>query len=244
MKKAGSSASDHTSHSDHAVYIDRVVAQVCRAVGWQSISPEALSNLTHLTQDFISNIGNLAISNARYANRGSASFYDVHTALIESGVNMTTIRELIIPRRLTSLSYLPPDKPPICLKISHPRPRPSYVPEYLLPFPQPHTYIRTPTYKMPVCQYTELRDARAKQKVDVLTSLSKHLTNTRTSFQLIPGREDCTWVEPGVVNYKDWLILSEDDMKGVKKKKSERVSARANPYLIPPKSSWDGLFLS
>ena len=48
-------------------------------------------------------------------------------------------------------------------------------------------------------------------------------------------------VEPGNVNYTEWLILAESDMKGVKKK---GVRTANNPYLLPPKSSWDGLFLS
>ena len=42
-------------------------------------------HLFSLCPSVIVNIGNLAISNARYANRGSASFFDVQTALCESG---------------------------------------------------------------------------------------------------------------------------------------------------------------
>lgn len=224
------------------VYLDKFVAQIIRSLGWQSVTPECLSLLTDLLKDLITNVGIKATTFAHHAGRATASFYDVQCSLSECGIDVKNIHLTRTLPRVPTIVSKPAEKPPTILKITNPLAQPSYVPSHLnLPFPQPHTYIKTPTYSMPVSSYTNLREARARQRNEVLNSLSRQVVNSCTSIQLIPGRDDCAWANPTTIDSIDYLITHHNDMK-IKKKK--RRTQSNNTYLQPPKCSWAGLFSS
>eukprot|EP00116_Pleurobrachia_bachei_P008696 sb/3468958/ len=224
----------------YQVYLDKFVAQIAKSNGWQSISPDALSTMTELLQDFIRKIGLCAVKSSEHAGRALPSFYDMNWAINECGINpdgIPSIRSQTLPR-IPHPQFQPMDKPPVNVRFTNPLPQPPYVPEHLtLQFPQPHTYIKTPTYNLPVSGYTNLRNARAQQKAEVLNSLSRQLLHSG-AVQLIPGREDCAWAMPGTVDTAEYLMIHPSDSKVKKRKK--KVSN--NVYMQPPRSSWAGLF--
>lgn len=223
-------------------YLDKLVAQIVKSFGWQSVDPECLSLLTDLAKDIILKIGAKASVFAHHAGRATPSFYDVQCSICECGIDVRNIHLTRTLPRLPNVVTKPLDKPPTILKITKPLPQPSYIPEHLHhEFPQPHTYIKTPTYSMPVSSYSSLREARARQRNEVLNSLSRQVANSCTSIQLIPGRDDCAWANPSTIDSLDYLITHQDDMKIRKKKR--RIQSN-NVYLQPPKCSWAGLFSS
>ena len=224
------------------LYLDKFVAQIIRSFGWQAVAPECLSLLTDLAKDLILKIGTKASVFAHHAGRATPSFYDVQCSISECGIDVRNIHLTRTLPRVPSVVNKPPEKPPTILKITKPLPQPSYIPDHLNhDFPQPHTYIKTPTYSMPVSSYSSLREARARQRNEVLNSLSRQVVNSCTSIQLIPGLEDCAWATPGTIDSLDYLITHQDDFK--MKKKKRRVQSN-NIYLQPPKCSWAGLFTS
>ena len=227
-------------HARFLAYFDRAVAQVCGSVGWHDISKDALSTLSLLMLNIIINIGKQSVQLCNHSCRTMPSLYDLQAALVECGINPSKIKEVKPLMKLPNPVTLPTDKPPTLVKISSPLAQPSYIPEYLnLSFPQPHTYIRTPVYNLPVTSYTKLREARAKQRNDVLTSLSKQMIMVGPSTPLIPGRDDCIWVNPDIIPRQQLLVVHTDDLKAKKRKKKINYN---NPYLQPPKCSWLGLF--
>ena len=230
-------------HRPHQAYLDKFAAQVIKSCGWQSISPECLATLTELISDLIFRIGKSASKFCQHGGRSHPSFHDVQCSIAELGLDMTSIQLTRMLPRICNLAIQPPDKLPTIVKIAAPLPQPPYIPDHLHshPFPQPHTYIRTPTYSMPVSSYTSLREARARQRNDVLNSISKQVVSSGASSQLIPGREDSTWASPCVIEPVEYLITHPEDMR-VKKKKRKTLSN--NIYLQPPKCSWAGLFAS
>ena len=239
MKRSSKPKAD-MAHNPHLPYLDKFVAQVIKSCGWQAASPQCISTLTELVHGLIYKIGSNSMIYAHHAGRTTASFYDVQSSISDAGINLSNIYQLRMLPKVSNLITQPPEKPPTVLKIAAPLAQPSYVPDYMnLPFPQPHTYIKTPTYSMPVSSYSNLRESRARQKNEVLNSLSKQLVGSGSSIQLIPGRDDCAWANPETIDYLDYLIVHDDDLK-IKKKK--RKTATNNIYLQPPKCSWAGLF--
>ena len=224
------------------LYLDKFVAQVVRSYGWQAISPECLSLLTDLVKDVMINIGLKSSVFAHHAGRATPSFYDVQCSISECGIDLKNIHLTRTLPRVPNVATKPPDKPPTILKLMKPLQQPPYIPVHLNhEFPQPHTYIKTPTYSMPVSSYSSLREARARQKNEVMNSLSRQVVNSCTSVQLIPGRDDCAWANPETIDSLDYLITHQDDLK--MKKKKRRVQSN-NVYLQPPKCSWAGIFSS
>ena len=223
-------------------YLDKFVAQIIKSFGWQAVAPECLAILTDLAKDMILKIGRQASTFAHHAGRATPSFYDVQCSICECGIDVKNIHLTRTLPRVPSVVTKLPEKPPTILKITKPLPQPAYIPDHLNhEFPQPHTYIKTPTYSMPVSSYSSLREARARQRNEVLNSLSKQVVNSCTSIQLIPGRDDCAWANPETIDSLDYLITHQDDLK-IKKKK-RRIQSN-NIYLQPPKCSWAGLFSS
>lgn len=101
---------------------------------------------------------------------------DVYLALIEMGLNMDTLIEYGKRRnciRIPNPGREPPQKKPQLLQTGQVRPLHPYIPDYFPPFPDPHTYIRTPTHKQPISEYEAIRDKAASQKRDLERALTK-----------------------------------------------------------------------
>ena len=226
----------------HDVYLDKFVAQVMKSCDWQAVSPECLSVLTEIASNLMNEIAKKSILFVHHAGRTSPSFSDVYSGIRECGIDMKNIHLSKALPKLVNIIIQPTEKPPTVVKITTPLPQPPYIPTHMnLPFPQPHTYIKTPTYNLPVSSYSSLREARARQRNEVLNSLSKQLVLSSTSIQLIPGRDDCAWASPELVDPLDYLITHHDDRR-VKRKKRKTVSS--NVYMQAPKCTWAGLFTS
>lgn len=67
---------------------------------------------------------------------------------------------------------------------------PSHIPSYLPDYPDPHAYIRTPTYKQPVTEYEAIREKAANQKRDIEKALTKFLAKTSETQSLFETEDN------------------------------------------------------
>lgn len=69
-------------------------------------------------------------------------------------------------------------------------PHPSHIPSHLPDLPDPHAYIRTPTYKQPVTEYEAIREKAANQKRDIEKALTKFLAKTSDTHSLFDTEDN------------------------------------------------------
>lgn len=67
---------------------------------------------------------------------------------------------------------------------------PSHIPNHLPDLPDPHAYIRTPTYKQPVTEYEAIREKAALQKRDIEKALTKFLAKTSETHSLFETEDN------------------------------------------------------
>lgn len=76
------------------------------------------------------------------------------------------------------------------LQAGNKQPHPSYVPGHLPVLPDPHAYIRTPTYKQPITEYEAIREKAANQKRDIEKALTKFLAKTSETHSLFDTEDN------------------------------------------------------
>uniref|UniRef100_A0A8C5NZ93 Transcription initiation factor TFIID subunit 8 n=1 Tax=Jaculus jaculus TaxID=51337 RepID=A0A8C5NZ93_JACJA len=105
---------------------------------------------------------------------------------------------------------------PKALTAGQNRPHPPHIPSHFPEFPDPHTYIKTPTYREPVSDYQVLREKAASQRRDVERALTRFMAKTGetqslfkddvSTFPLIAAR-------PFTIPYLTALLPSELEMQ-------------------------------
>ncbi|KFM78925.1 Transcription initiation factor TFIID subunit 8, partial [Stegodyphus mimosarum] len=92
------------------------------------------------------------------------------------------------PNRITlpTPASLPRSSISRILQAGEKRSLPSYIPEHYPPFPDPHTYIRTPTHRQPITEYEIIREKAATQKRDIERALTRFIAKTGPTQSLFP----------------------------------------------------------
>ncbi|KAG8192751.1 hypothetical protein JTE90_009772 [Oedothorax gibbosus] len=123
------------------------------------------------------------------SGRSEAVVSDVIMALVEMGVNI----ESLIPyaKRLNRITLPTPSTMPRStvsriLQAGEKKTLPTYIPEHYPPFPDPHTYIRTPTHRQPITEYEIIREKAATQKRDTERALTRFIAKTGSTNSLYP----------------------------------------------------------
>ncbi|KAH8035771.1 hypothetical protein HPB51_008598 [Rhipicephalus microplus] len=106
---------------------------------------------------------------------------DVFVALIEMGINVESLWSFV--KRPSRIALPTPglqarSSTPKILQAGDKKPLPPHIPEHMVPFPDPHAYIRTPTHKQPVTEYEAIREKLASQKRDVERALTRFVAKT------------------------------------------------------------------
>lgn len=81
-------------------------------------------------------------------------------------------------------------KPLSILQAGQKQPHPSHIPNHLPELPDPHAYIRTPTYKQPITEYEAIREKAANQKRDIEKALTKFLAKTGDTHSLFEAEDN------------------------------------------------------
>jgi transcription initiation factor TFIID subunit 8 len=158
------------------------VCASCHEAGFLSAEEAVIETLTVMMQTLISEIGRTSQLFAEHNGRCEVTPNDVFIALIEMGLNVKSILDFANNRsvifRIPTPGREPPQKQPTILHIDQTRPLHSYIPSYFPPFPDAHSYIRTPTQRQPISEYEAIRDKAASQKRDLEKALTRYLART------------------------------------------------------------------
>ncbi|NWT34715.1 TAF8 factor, partial [Cardinalis cardinalis] len=131
---------------------------------------------------------------------------------------------------------------PKALTAGQNKPHPPHIPGHFPEFPDPHTYIKTPTYREPVSDYQVLREKAASQRRDVERALTRFMAKTGetqslfkddvSTFPLIAAR-------PFTVPYLTALLPSELEMQQMEETDSSEQDEQTDTENLPLHMSTD-----
>ncbi|XP_046364920.1 transcription initiation factor TFIID subunit 8-like [Haliotis cracherodii] len=169
----------HASSRRKAVKV--AVAALSYEVGFGEAEDMAVETLREMLQSFLTEVGRSARAYTELAGRTESMLSDVVMALVDMGVKVDAIPAHA--KRYNKSIFIPPTpstpSPTLpTLQTGDKKAHPSHIPDFLPPFPDPHTYIRTLTHKQPSNEYQLIREKAASQKRDVERALTRFIAKT------------------------------------------------------------------
>lgn len=168
----------------------QAVAAICKQAGFEVIETDILELLTHMINSYINELAATTRQMTEHAGRTISTPSDAIMALVDLGTAVSDLPAflkettskgslMIAPPRLqhTSNTQQP-------LRVGSSRPRPSHVPDWLPPFPDPHTYVRTDISGEPEPSYEKAREGLALLYRNTVMSLKDFVLRTHPSISL------------------------------------------------------------
>ncbi|CAJ1084456.1 transcription initiation factor TFIID subunit 8 [Xyrichtys novacula] len=198
-----------------------VVSALLTECGFESAEKAAVETLTEMMQSYITEIGRCAKAYCEHTARSIPTLSDAVVTLIEMGFNADTLPAYAKRSQRMVITAPPVTNPPVipkALSAGQKRPHPSYIPGHFPEFPDPHSYIKTPTYREPVSDYQVVREKAASQRRDVERALTRFMAKTGETqslfkddisiFPLIAAR-------PSSIPYLSALLPSELELQSL-----------------------------
>ncbi|NP_001080509.1 transcription initiation factor TFIID subunit 8 [Xenopus laevis] len=198
-----------------------VVSSLLTEAGFDSAEKAAVESLTEMLQSYLSEIGRSAKSYCEHTARTQPTLPDIVVTLIEMGFNVDSLPAYAKRSQRMVITAPPVTNNPVvpkALSAGDNKPHPAHIPSHFPEFPDPHTYIKTPTYREPVCDYQVLREKAASQRRDVERALTRFMAKTgetqslfkddTSTFPLIAAR-------PLSIPYLNALLPSELELQQV-----------------------------
>lgn len=160
---------------------------------FETADRECVETLAEMMQSFIVELGQSARNYCELAGRTQPVIGDIVISLINMGVS---VKGLETYARREGRNVLPQpqqaqaQKQLGILQAGQKNSHPSHIPSYLPALPDPHAYIRTPTYKQPVTEYEAIREKAASQKRDIEKALTKFLAKTSDVHSLFDNEDN------------------------------------------------------
>ncbi|KAK2113710.1 transcription initiation factor TFIID subunit 8 [Saguinus oedipus] len=191
-----------------------VVSSLLTEAGFESAEKASVETLTEMLQSCES-----AKSYCEHTARTQPTLSDIVVTLVEMGFNVDTLPAYAKRSQRMVITAPPVTNQPVtpkALTAGQNRPHPPHIPSHFPEFPDPHTYIKTPTYREPVSDYQVLREKAASQRRDVERALTRFMAKTGetqslfkddvSTFPLIAAR-------PFTIPYLTALLPSELEMQ-------------------------------
>uniref|UniRef100_A0A8C4VV80 Transcription initiation factor TFIID subunit 8 n=1 Tax=Gopherus evgoodei TaxID=1825980 RepID=A0A8C4VV80_9SAUR len=201
-----------------------VVSSLLTEAGFESAEKAAVETLTEMLQSYVSEIGRSAKSYCEHTARTQPTLSDIVVTLVEMA---PVTNQPVTPKALTA---------------GQNKPHPSHIPGHFPEFPDPHTYIKTPTYREPVSDYQILREKAASQRRDVERALTRFMAKTGetqslfkddvSTFPLIAAR-------PFTIPYLTALLPSELEMQQMEETDSSEQDDQTDTENLPLHMSTD-----
>ncbi|KAM8862757.1 transcription initiation factor TFIID subunit 8 isoform 2-T2 [Spinachia spinachia] len=170
-----------------------VVSALLTECGFESAEKAAVETLTEMMQSYITEIGRCAKAYCEHTARSIPTLSDAVVTLIEMGFKAETL-PLYAKRSQRMVITAPPvtNQPvtPKALSAGQKRTHPAHIPSHFPEFPDPHTYIKTPTFREPVSDYQVVREKAASQRRDVERALTRFMAKTGETESLF--KDDIT----------------------------------------------------
>ncbi|XP_077337635.1 transcription initiation factor TFIID subunit 8 [Lithobates pipiens] len=198
-----------------------VVSSLLTEAGFESSEKAAVETLTEMLQSYLTEIGRSAKSFCEHTARTQPTLPDVVVTLIEMGFNVDTLPAYAKRSQRMVITAPPVTNHPVApkaLSAGQNRPHPAHIPGHLPEFPDPHTYIKTPTCREPVGDYQVLREKAASQRRDVERALTRFMAKTGETQSLF---KDDTSIFPLIaarplsIPYLNALLPSELELQQV-----------------------------
>ncbi|XP_077472214.1 transcription initiation factor TFIID subunit 8 [Stigmatopora argus] len=195
------------------------VSALLTECGFDSAEKVAVETLTEMMQSYITEIGRCAKSYCEHTARSVPTLSDTVLTLIEMGFNVDTLpvyakrsQRMVITAPPVTNQPMTPKALSAGLKRTHPPHIPGHYPE----FPDPHTYIKTPTFREPVSDYQVVREKAATQRRDVERALTRFMAKTSKTQSLF--KDDVTAfpliaAQPSAIPYLSALLPSELELQ-------------------------------
>lgn len=196
-----------------------VVSALLTECGFERAEKAAMESLTEMMQSYITEIGRCARAYCEHTARSVPTLSDAVVTLIEMGFNVDTLPVYAKRSQRMVITAPPVTNPPVipkALVAGQKRTHPSHIPCHFPEFPDPHTYIKTPTFREPVSDYQVVREKAASQRRDVERALTRFMAKTGetqslfkddiTAFPLIAAR-------PSAIPYLNALLPSELELQ-------------------------------
>lgn len=158
-----------------------VVSSLLTECGFESAEKAAVETLTEMMQSYITEVGRCAKANCEHTARSTPTLSDVVITLVEMGFNVDTLPVYAKRSQRMVITAPPVTNAPVvpkALMAGHKRTHPSHIPSHFPEFPDPHTYIKTPTFREPVSDYQVVREKAASQRRDVERALTRFMAKT------------------------------------------------------------------
>ncbi|XP_070312544.1 transcription initiation factor TFIID subunit 8 isoform X2 [Odocoileus virginianus] len=192
-----------------------------------------------MLQSYISEIGRSAKSYCEHTARTQPTLSDIVVTLVEMGFNVDTLPAYAKRSQRMVITAPPVTNQPVtpkALTAGQNRPHPPHIPSHFPEFPDPHTYIKTPTYREPVSDYQVLREKAASQRRDVERALTRFMAKTGetqslfkddvSTFPLIAAR-------PFTIPYLTALLPSELEMQQMEETDSSEQDEQTDTENLP-----------
>ncbi|XP_062871361.1 transcription initiation factor TFIID subunit 8 [Trichomycterus rosablanca] len=196
MRSSGNKASSSPAENYNLARrrtLQVVVSSLLTECGFDSAEKAVVETLTEMMQSYITEVGRCAKANCEHTARSSPTLSDVVITLVEMGFNVDSL-PLYAKRSQRMVITAPPvTNPPVIpksLMAGQKRTHPAYIPSHFPDFPDPHTYIKTPTFREPVSDYQVLREKAASQRRDVERALTRFMAKTGETQSLF--KDDLT----------------------------------------------------
>ncbi|KAM8830207.1 transcription initiation factor TFIID subunit 8 [Synchiropus picturatus] len=170
-----------------------VVSALLTECDFDSAEKAAVETLTEMMQSYITEIGRCAKSYCEHTARSVPTLSDTVVALIEMGFNVDALPVYAKRSQRMVITAPPVTNTPVApkaLSAGQKRTHPSHIPGYFPEFPDPHTYIKTPTFREPVSDYQVVREKAATQRRDVERALTRFMAKTGETQSLF--KDDVT----------------------------------------------------
>lgn len=193
------------------------VCALVHEAGFASADDTSLETLTEMLQSLITELARSAKAFAELGGRTQPLVADIVVALVEMGLNVDSIPAY--GRRISKTYIVPPQKSslstdPRRLQVGTKRPHPSHIPDHMPAFPDPHTYIRSVTYRPPVSEYKVVREKASAEHRDIERALTRFIAKTGDTENLFP---DDPYAFPLIANklkplpYLEALLQKDED---------------------------------
>ncbi|XP_031989356.1 transcription initiation factor TFIID subunit 8 [Corvus cornix cornix] len=242
-KQAGTPADNY--HLARRRTLQVVVSSLLTEAGFESAEKAAVETLTEMIQSYISEIGRSAKSYCEHTARTQPTLSDIVVTLVEMGFNVETLPAYAKRSQRMVITAPPVTNQPVtpkALTAGQNKPHPPHIPGHFPEFPDPHTYIKTPTYREPVSDYQVLREKAASQRRDVERALTRFMAKTGetqslfkddvSTFPLIAAR-------PFTVPYLTALLPSELEMQQMEETDSSEQDEQTDTENLPLHMSTD-----
>ncbi|XP_051832162.1 transcription initiation factor TFIID subunit 8-like [Antechinus flavipes] len=222
-----------------------VVSSLLIEAGFESAEKACVEILTEMLQSYLSEIGKSAKSYCEHTARTKPTLSDIVVTLAEMGFNVETLPAYAKRSQRMVITAPPVTNQPVtpkALTAGQHKSHPPHIPRHFPEFPDPHTYIKTPTYREFVSDYQVLREKAASQKRDMEQTLTHFIAKTGETQSLF--KDDVNTfpliaAQPLAIPYLTALLPSELEMQQMEETDSSEQDEQTDPENLPLHISTD-----